>query len=82
MDGKLADINLVIHGPVATHRMPCATCGQRPAVYIMNTGRFQPCWKCQREGWATVKRSKLRQLWDHLRGDQWKWSPTPTEAAR
>jgi hypothetical protein len=34
--------------PVAEHNMPCAVCGRRKAVIVLNTGIFEPCWTCQK----------------------------------
>lgn len=42
-------------GPWADHNMPCAVCRQRAAVLNLNTGRFQPCWGCQEDGWETTR---------------------------
>ena len=39
--------------PMAEHDMACAVCLNQYAVYILNTGEFQPCWKCQSLGWQT-----------------------------
>ena len=45
--------NLEMHGPVATHGMPCAIYGcEKPAVIDVNAGIFQPCWEHQGKGYA------------------------------
>ena len=45
---------------VASHNVTCAVCSTRSAVLDNNTGRFLPCWRCQSEGWLTLK---LRPFW-------------------
>ena len=47
-------------GPWADHNMPCAVCRALPAVLALNSGRFEPCWTCQRAGWRTVRRRRWR----------------------
>jgi len=44
--------------PVAKHNMPCPICLREHAVLFLNTGQFFPCWKCQKDGWRTVKLPK------------------------
>lgn len=63
---NLAEITVDTFGgsPVAEHNMPCAVCRNKHAVLDMNTGKFQPCWGCQKSGWALVKRSWLGR-WLH-----------------
>lgn len=60
---KLAVIKTVTHdsGLAATHNMPCAVCRTQHAVLDLPTGRFQPCWECQRKGWHTVKLGRFAQ---------------------
>ena len=49
---------LEMHGPVATHTVPCAFYGcEAPAVIDVNLGIFQPCWTHQGKGYA------VRQSW-------------------
>lgn len=54
-------------GPFAEHDMPCAVYGcANPAVLLFGSpGTFQPCWSCQRKGYALVRRStsRLARLW-------------------
>lgn len=58
---ELAKIKVEVHGPMATHNMPCAVCRRRHAVLDLSTGVMQPCWCCQRWGWR-VKKSWLACL--------------------
>jgi len=55
IDGKLAKITFEDHGLFANHDMPCSVCHKEAAVYEMQDGFFQPCWKCQYRGWRTSK---------------------------
>ncbi len=43
-------------GPWAIHDQACAVCQERKAVIDLNTGHFQPCWRCQSIGWELVQR--------------------------
>lgn len=43
------------------HNYLCAVCHELPAVYQINDGILQPCWKCQRKGYEIIKRKKF--LW-------------------
>lgn len=44
------------HSPFAVgHNYPCPVCQVRPAVYNINTARFNVCWTCQGEGWRVCK---------------------------
>lgn len=56
------DPELEFHGPVATHRMPCAVYGDQKAVYNCNTGVFKPSWSAQAKGWQLVRVNR-RWLW-------------------
>lgn len=47
------------HGLFATHNMPCSICRQAPAVYDCNQDYFQPCWRCQEQGWVTCQQSNF-----------------------
>lgn len=62
---KLAKIVVNDFGgaPFADHNMPCFICGIEPAVYNLNTGIFEPCWKCQGKGWRIVRRSTSFRDW-------------------
>lgn len=59
--GELPQIRWNDYGgaPMAEHNMPCCQCCDRKAVLQLSSAphrpMFQPCWKCQREGWVTVK---------------------------
>lgn len=64
----LADINVFMHcsGMAATHNMPCPVCKITHAV--LSDGVFQPCWKCQADGYEIVKfrkpwHKKLLEWW-------------------
>lgn len=59
----LANIEVVVHGPVATHNMPCAVCRDRKAVLNMNTGIFRPCWECQQDGWSILRKPWWIPMW-------------------
>lgn len=56
------DPEIHMHGPSATHRMPCPVCWVMKAVLNLDTGIFEPCWECQGEGWRIRRtwRSRLR----------------------
>lgn len=56
MHPKLAKIHLEVPGPFAIHNMPCAVCSERPAVYVLCNGTYEPCWGCQGRGWILRKR--------------------------
>lgn len=45
---------IIIEGPTATHDMACAHCHTKPAVYDLNSGKFQPCWSCQKKEWTEM----------------------------
>lgn len=57
---RLAEIIVEMHGPAATHNMPCAVCRDRHAVLDLTTGIMQPCWQCQDRGY------RVRFSW-------WRW---------
>jgi len=65
---KLAQIKFNNFGgsPMAEHNMPCANCVCHPAVIQMTSDKllptFQPCWKCQKEGWVTVRATGWRRF--------------------
>ena len=54
---ELAQIKVDDFGgaPVAEHNMPCSVCRVEKAVLDLGTGRFEPCWKCQSQGWRTER---------------------------
>ena len=43
-----AEFEYSIAGPMATHNYLCAVCREHKAVFDLNTGILQPCWKCQK----------------------------------
>lgn len=45
--------------PIAEHDHACCVCWVKPSVLVLNEGRFDPCWSCQRAGWRLVKRRKI-----------------------
>lgn len=47
---------VMYHGPTAEHDYACPVCQRFHAVLDLNTGVFQPCWNCQRDGWRTKTR--------------------------
>jgi hypothetical protein len=57
----LAKIIVEDHVLFAFHNMPCAVCGHRRAVLMMNTGVFMPCRECAAKGW----RITVRRPWWH-----------------
>lgn len=49
---------LEMHGPIATHSLPCAFFGcEKHSVIDINLGIFQPCWEHQGKGYL------VRQSW-------------------
>lgn len=62
---ELAKIEVVVHGPAATHNMPCAVCRQNHAVLNLSTGIMGPCWTCTGKGYAVVRyRSWWRRVFE------------------
>jgi len=59
----LPQVEVYMHdsGMLATHNMPCSVCKIEHAVFC--NGMFEPCWKCQEEGWVTIKNTKLEEKW-------------------
>ena len=54
-------------GPWAIHNMPCSQCGINKAVLEMWDETFQPCWECQKKGYATKKMPKwVKRLLDKV----------------
>ena len=59
------DVEIVYHGPAATHNVKCWLCGDKPAIYNMNpVWRFEPCWSCQKvlnetKSWRTKILEKI-----------------------
>lgn len=51
-------------GPWAVHDHACCVCRERKSVLNLDTGRFSPCWECQRDGWQLVLRTSF---WRWLR---------------
>lgn len=55
----------VVHtdgGPWAKHNYACPICWQEKAILNLNTGVFEPCWRCHRLGW-TINRRRKRLRW-------------------
>lgn len=52
---ELAKIEVVVHGPIAEHNMPCAVCREEHAVLDLSCGAMRPCWECENEGWRLIK---------------------------
>jgi hypothetical protein len=54
-------------GPVMEHNQRCGTCIKRHAVHTFPQGIFQPCWKCQKKGYITIRaRGWRRWLIDRI----------------
>lgn len=53
---EIRPVRIAAHGPAVTHNMPCSVCWTNPAV--ADSGKFQPCWTCQSEGWELRKRKR------------------------
>jgi hypothetical protein len=58
-------------GMLPNHNMPCAVCYQAPAVLNCDSGTFEPCWKCQEEGWQLHFRQKGHGLFGARRVARW-----------
>lgn len=50
-------------GPWAIHDYACPVCGQDYAVLVLHSGKFQPCWSCQKDGYRTVKLPRFFLRW-------------------
>lgn len=50
-------------GPWAIHDHACSVCSKNKSVLDLNTGIYQPCWTCQRAGWAVIRKSRWRTKW-------------------
>lgn len=47
--------NIELHGPAATHDMPCPVFFlEQPAVYDITDSVFRPSWAAQAKGWHLV----------------------------
>lgn len=61
--------------PFAEHDQACAVCQVNKAVYLLNSGRFEPCWECQAyEGWRLKKVHRLNctlRFKRHVWGKPW-----------
>lgn len=64
----LKEPQIVFHGPVATHDMPCAVYRELPAVLDCNRGVFEPSWSAQSDGWILI-----RVRWPWLRRTLHEW---------
>ncbi len=40
---------------LVTHNLSCWCCAERKAIFQCHTGRFQPCWTCQADGYRTIR---------------------------
>lgn len=48
--------NIECHGPIAEHDQACAVLHDKPAVYDLSTGVFQPSWYAQEQmGYRLVR---------------------------
>lgn len=56
----IQDVHVYIHDSLMAvkHNYPCPVCLKNHAVYNMNDGIFKPCWGCQKDGYALVKKGK------------------------
>lgn len=65
---SLPDITVYVHDSciIVNHNFPCPVCKTNHAVYVTNTGIFEPCWDCQDEGYKIVKVNKKTSWWDEL----------------
>lgn len=52
-----------VYGPVATHDQRCAVLPGESAVLDLDTGRFQPSWAAQAQGWRLVR---ARNWWQRI----------------
>jgi hypothetical protein len=59
---NLVKPRVAFFGPVAEHNMPCVVCWEKPAVYSFNGAIFEPCWDCQKDGWAIHKTKRRSWL--------------------
>lgn len=48
--------------PVAEHDQCCHVCRVYKAVLDLNSGLFEPCRSCQKEGWRLMRLSKARRF--------------------
>lgn len=49
-------------GPWAIHDQACPVCRKNTAVLDLDGWVFHPCWSCQKDGWDTVRRSRLHRF--------------------
>jgi hypothetical protein len=59
-------VKVFIHGSgmLANHNYPCAVCRDDKAVLDMETGLFQPCHKCTKEGFKLIKGKPVKaKIW-------------------
>jgi len=61
---ELAELKIIDHGIAAQHNVRCPVCVGKDAhaVLYMNEGTFEPCWKCQKKGWRTIRAAGWK-LW-------------------
>ena len=52
-----------VHGPAATHDMPCCVFREEHAVLNLDDGTFHPSWRAQAKGYRLVKaKTRLQKL--------------------
>ncbi len=60
MNVRAPNLRLHSSGLTAEHDMACAVCHTEKAVYSLNEGHFEPCWRCRSEGWRLRHRDRSR----------------------
>lgn len=45
-------------GPWALHDMACPVCSDQPAILNLSIGVFEPCGRCQADGWQLRRRRR------------------------
>ena len=74
LESKLAEIKIITDGgPWATHNMPCPICMKEKAILSLHNGQFQPCWKCQKTGYITLKLPQWLAEWIRLHKNAWRY---------
>ena len=59
----LAKITIEGDGMGTMHNFPCPICRLKPAVHNVPADIFEPCWGCQKQGWALVKVTPPFKRW-------------------
>lgn len=64
----LPDITVYVHDScmIVNHNFPCPVCKINHAVYVTNTGIFQPCWDCEKKGYKIIKITKSKSWFSKL----------------